>query len=180
MIIDIICKINNYKKNYLDIMKIDPNFDSYMLYIYMKYLIYTNKKFINTLYHIYEKYNILEYFYKYFKEINKTIENHISLFQKINKQYPNISKIINFLLENDDSIIVMLNISKDINNFIFIYSNKKKWNEKMKKLDKNTDIVEIFKIINETFIYINIIKNYNVYVNDILDQENVIYVNTYH
>jgi len=178
---DIIKKINNNCLNFLDIMKIENTLNFNKLYLYIIYLIYSNKEYIKILYSIFEKYNILEFFYKYYNQMNDIFDENEKLFSILNKKYQNIIKIIKFLIDSEDSILITINHSLEMSKFIILYSNKKKWINEMNKLDKNSDIVDIFKIAIKGYITCNIIYNYDNFNLKNIDDQNdqVIFVNTY-
>lgn len=178
MNIDLFNKIHNRKYNFLDIMSIENILNLKKLHLYIKFLIFSNKKYIKTIYDVFEKYNILEFFYKYYNDMNSIFQKNEKLYLYLNKKYNNISKIVDHIIDNENSILITINHFSEMSKFIMIYSNKKKWMDDMNKLDKNSNIMDIFEIAIKGYIYSDIIYNYdNFYFKNI--DENVIFVNTY-
>jgi hypothetical protein len=181
MIIDIISKIdkiikkNNYS-NHLDVIKTNSSFNIYILKLYIQYIIYTNGNYIDALYELYDNLNISEYFYLFFYEIKNIINININLLTELDKDYAYIIKIINFLIDNSEPILITINHSCNMNHFLLLYSNKKKWIEKINYLYKNNNTIEALKLINEGYIICEIINVDNFYKNI---NENVIFINTY-
>ena len=178
MNIDLVKKIHNSKYNFLDIMSIENILNLKNINLYIRYLIFSNKKYIKNIHDIFEKYNILEFFFKYYHDMNNIFQKHEKLFLNLNKKFENFSKIINYLIDNQDATLITINHFSEMSKFIMLYSNKKKWINDMNRLDKNTDIIDIFQIAIKGYIHCDIIYNYdNFNLKNI--NENVIFVNTY-
>lgn len=178
MNIDLFKKIHNSRNNFLDIMSIENILSLKNLNLYIKYLILSNKKYIKNIYDIFEKYNIIQFFYKYYSDMNDIFEKYEKLFFNFNKKFQNLSKIIDYLIDNQESTLITINHFSEMSKFILLYSNKKKWIHDMCKLDKNTDIMDIFQIAIKGYIQCDIIYNYDNFFLKNID-ENVIFVNTY-